>query len=151
MKRTKLTDKLKETIIELRAKGCSISEIAEKIGVEERTLYRWLANDSQLRMQVDEADASRIEKLKDIAIDVLKQALTQRQIVEYEIHKNADGQIRKVIEYIRVIPPDVSTAFKIVEKLDKHFNQVENSFATIQVNLFPMSMPKKESGNVTNE
>lgn len=150
MRRKKLTNKLKETIVELREKGLSYAEIAKKIGIEERTLYRWLASDQQLKTRIEEADGTRIEKLKDIAVDVLKQALTQRQIVEYEIHKNAEGQIRKIIEYVRVIPPDISTAFKIVEKLDKRFGQSESFFTAIQVNLFPTPIQKKEDSNVTN-
>lgn len=152
MKRTKLTDKLKETIVELRTKGFSYSEIANAIGVSENTILNWLNKNNDLKKRLEEAENRRWDQIKNMAVDAIKQSLTQRQIVEYEIHKDAEGRIKRVVEFIKTLPPDSSTALKILEKLDKRFSQTENSVVAIQINLFPTPIPEqRNSDNVTNK
>lgn len=121
--RRRLNEALKKTIAELRAKGISLSQIAERIGVSRDTLSKWINNDPALKDAISQAEEQRWQEISELAVDVLKQSLQSQKIVDYEIHKTADGNIKKVVEYVKTIPPDADLAFKILEKLEKRLEQ----------------------------
>lgn len=119
----RLNGALKKTIIELREKGLSLSQIAERVGVSRNTLSKWINSDPAFKEAITRAEEQRWQDIAELAIDVLKQSLQSQKIVDYEIHKTADGNIKRVVEYIKTIPPDADLAFKILEKLEKRLEQ----------------------------
>ena len=44
-----ITDKIKEIMLNRASTGCTNVDLAELIGVHERTIYKWLADDEQFR------------------------------------------------------------------------------------------------------
>lgn len=121
--RRRLNETLKKTIVELRAKGMSLSRIAEQVGVSRDTLSKWINNDPAFKEAIAQAEEQRWQEITELAIDVLKQSLQSQKIVDYEIHKNADGDIKRVVEYVKTIPPDADLAYKILEKLERRLEQ----------------------------
>lgn len=105
------TEPVLEKILELAGKGRTNAEMAEIIGITERTLERWLA------------------KLEDFGRSVREQKILSDEAVEASLHARALGYTHPSFKFVKakVVEEDPDTGDLVVRekirriKFDKHY------------------------------
>lgn len=101
---TKFTDAISEKIVELAREGLTIEQIADKIGVSDRTIYFWQKKNDKLFQSIKDAkmipDQMVIAALFSIAVGYTKviprSTVAFGQVIDYEETMHIPPDIRAI-------------------------------------------------------
>jgi len=117
------------------AKGLTNSDVAEALGVELRTVYRWKEEHIEAKTAFDEGNAIRLERCEKSLFEVANGY--EMKATYFAMYK---GQIVSE-EYIKKYPPNVPALLKILSTLDKQkWGDVSGNSVTQTLNIINNSM-----------
>jgi len=149
----KYTPELVETLCENIAKGFTILEACESVGISKQTFFRWVDEKSDFRDQLKEIEKVKLQNIKEVAIGSLlkKVSFYEYDEVTTEVKETSEGVFtttkttRKLI-----IPTDSSLIFSLAniapdqfKRADKQVEQPENESDKVETVKFeaPKSKP----------